>query len=68
MTAYKTNVALQPSIKRLDIYQGSFIWLPILSSLAALITLHRAGVRRPEPGRVGLGKHSGLWEARAVDE
>lgn len=56
MTAYKTNVALQLRIKRLDIYQGSFIWLPILSSLAATITLGRAGVRRPGLGWVGAGQ------------
>ena len=51
MTAYKTNVALQLSIKRLDIYQGSFIWLPILSSLAAPITL----VHWSEEAGAGMG-------------
>lgn len=56
MRAYKTNVALQLSIKRPDIYQSSFIWLPILSSLAVPITLGRAGVRRPGLGWVGAGQ------------
>lgn len=70
MTAYKTNVALQLSIKKLDIYQGSFIWLSILSSLAAPITLGWAGVRRPGLGwanTVGWAVN-GLWEDRPVDE
>ena len=61
MTADNTNVALQPRIKRLDIYQGSFIWLPTLSSLAALITPGRAGARSPGAGLgLGLGKHGGV--------
>lgn len=58
MTAYKTNVALQLSIKKLDIYQGSFIWLSILSSLAAPISLGGAGAGA-EDG-LELGKHSGV--------
>lgn len=56
MTAYKTNVALQLRIKRLDIYQGSFIWQPILSSLVDPITLGRARVRWLGPGWVGAGQ------------
>lgn len=71
MTSYKTNVALQVRIKRLDIYQGSFIWLHTLSLLAAAVTPRRAG-----PG-LGLGLSrantvrwavNGLWENLPADE